>query len=491
MSCLVDRSQYEEPLRRYHDARLEGRTDVADLEAEALAANLGIAVAFARRSKGHASLEDVEAAAQIGLLEAMRTWDKDGGANLSTWARGPMAAKIREVKGQTVGAVRIPTKTLRAVREIAESGEDVDAACARMGKRASVVKAAMSVRSCEWTPEIGAASSMDDRVFAAEMDDALTGAAKCWRDEIDVLALAAAAESLAQRHAEHLAAAKTADPRTAAEHRALAEALWPASADGRLRVLSRLDYALGWAAEERELDVTCWRRHYVDGEQWTKIGEHCGVTRTRVQFRARRAERSIVDALLRATEWPDEAIEIWARRPAEVVALERLGVLTDSNPLEILYAVEDLEVALTEIDPRHAKAWADRSAGEPVPGKRKAARDMARRADAALRELLGTVGDAVQLELLSPGVGGDWLSISWLSPLAVACPVRVVRVTRLRGGHRRGASPPARALTKASRGRPHDDSLGCPASPGWVGCTGPPDGARAPPESFTVAALAA
>lgn len=502
MSCLADRTKYEEPLLRYHEARVEGRPDVAKLEAEALEANLGIAGAFARRVKGRAALEDVESAATMGLVEAMRSWTPAGGASLPTWAKGPMAAKVRQVKEETVGAVRVPSKTLRAAREIQESGEDIDAACAKLGKRPAVVKAAMALRSCELTPELGA-TSMEERVFEAEMEGALARAAQCWRGDGDPARLVAAAESLARRRAEQSGAAKkTGDPRKAVEHRTLADALWPASAEGRLRVLARLDYALTVAADERALDVACWRRHYVDGEQWTRIGEELGVTRTRVQFRARRAESAIGRALADASSTPDEALVLWARRPVEVLELERLGVVDlSTNPLEVLYAAEDLEVALTEIDCRYSRVWSARAAGHDYAEiaaelgvGRKTVQRWASRADAALRELLGSVGDAVQLELIPATTDAEWQSTSWWSPLSLSSAVRLVRVTRLRAGHRlrRRASSPTRGRSAAIGDQPYDDHLGCPASPGWVGCTGPPDEARAPPRSSSpIAAHAA
>ena len=71
MSCSADRSQYTEPLLRFHEARLAGSPDVDRRKAEAVKANLGIARAFARSAKGRSDREDIEAAAQLGLLEAL------------------------------------------------------------------------------------------------------------------------------------------------------------------------------------------------------------------------------------------------------------------------------------------------------------------------------------------------------------------------------------------------------------------------------------
>lgn len=491
MACSVD--QHRESLLRYAEARSSGSPDLARLEAEALAANLGIARSFAWSvAKGRSHREDVEAAASVALLESIRTWSADGGAALSTWAWGPMMAAFRKVAALTQ-AVAVPVKTLRTARAIAASGEDVDTACARLGKRSAPVKAALSVWSCELTDDLGA-TSMESTIFEDEMERLLEEAAACWRGPNARDRLLRAAESLARRRAELLASEKVTEAT-----RATAEALWPSDDEERVRVLSRLDYVLTVAHRGRKnprqqattaIDLECWRAHFVEGEMWAAIGEWLGgVSRTRAQNRAKRSEKWIAKYLQVAAEIPDEALEVWARRPAEVVELERLGILdSESDPLTILYAVEDLEVALTEIDERLARVWTARAHGLSLIEigaaeglGRKTARRLGARADAALRELLQVVGEAVQLELFS-SEGSTWTDVVWWSPLAKeAAPTISIRVRPLRAvrARRIAGRVSARAIDPTS-GAPVDD-LGSAASPGSIGCTGPPDGARASP----------
>lgn len=491
--ATLDRSQYTEPLLAYVAARDSGTPDVDRLESAALEANLGIARAFARRH-GRDHHEDVLAAAREGLLVALRKWSPEGGANLCTWAQGPMRDAVRRVQEHT-GPVRVARKTLRLALSIQASGEDVEAACQRLGKKSGPIKAALQIGPVrELTTDIGTAS-IEDSIAAAELRDemqsALRHAAKCWRGEDVETRLLRSAVSLTRRRAE-LLDGETPQP-------ALAEAMWPRDADARVGVLARLDYALSIAArslgkskrsaDSVEVDVECWARHYVNGEKWTTIGKELGVSRTRVQTRAKRAEPAIARALAVAAQLGTDALEVWARRPAEVVELERLGVLElNADPLTILYAVEDLEVALTEIDGRSARVWSARSHGDEQHGVgRKALRDLLRRADAALRSLLRREPEeseraADQLPLFPAVEPQPEREPVWWSPLAKEAAATVTTaIARLRSAARRGLNLVSARARSAARRWAESTSPGDGLLAGLIDCTGPPEDARAQP----------
>lgn len=481
MSIAIDRDQYTKPLIAYYHARVAGSPETARLESVAIAANIKIAKAFARANCGTTAIDDVEAAAMLGLVEAIRRWSPDGAANLSTFARGWMAANVQEAKAAT-WVVRVPRATLRAATAIRASGEDVADACARLNKQTGPIMAALGVRSCELSPEVGPLASFEDDLLEDEGIDVLADVAALWRGTDALARIACASESLAQRAKE--LRAKPGPERAATAVRALASTLWPADPQERLQVVARLDYALVVAASERETDVECWRRFYVEGESWVRIGAALGgVSRTRAQFRARRAEPAIARALAEALTIPPRALELWARRPANVRALERLGLVDAStDPLAILYLVEDLEVAVTEIDPAHArvwtaqrdgKSWAEIASIERIG--RKTARAWAGRADQSLLVLLQSSEPVRQLELQLAVVTSTWIVTSYFSPNSL---VRIDLASWTRAARQRHhVSRIAAGTSRGAAGNPAGDPSG-PAQEQTSSvsntCTGPP-----------------
>ena len=339
----------------YCEARDRGDEDLArELEGPALMANEGMAKAVSVRMCGTRD-EDFEQAAMLGMLESLRSYDPDQ-AKLSTHAWPRMQRRVAELAESTVLPVRVPTGTYRAVRrvklEAGRTGMGLDEAAKALGVPIRTVKRGLVV-GCSLEQVFAgvyAPEDFEEKLMHEEQVVLAEGVMPCWRrgtiEEVE-----SAARGLADR-AEQL---KRSDEE-------LARALWPDQAEARLEVLARLDAALWLLEREHGLDATLWRAHVVEGLQWRELAEEHGVTRQRVAFRARRRERRLAELLEGLAGVSRRGLELWAERPVMVEVLERMGLLAvEAEPVEVEYAVEDLEVALSEIDEIDAGVWQARN----------------------------------------------------------------------------------------------------------------------------------
>lgn len=256
-------------------------------------------------------LQDFLQAAALGFSIALHTYDASRGA-FRPWARlNIMSELIRAAR--STPTVAVPPKSLRARRMALSKMNGADLSPADLQEVADACRVSPGfvdrlakmplpktehLDAAQSEPDRGSASA-EDVVFETEAMAAIASVSSSWQNEAR---LRTAARSLCQRRTELLqAATKAKDTRSAHDHRAIAECFWPDSPDDRLRVLATLEGAIAaayqTANQRRAIDIECWRRHHVDGESWTAIGASLGVTRVRVQSRAKRGEHLIAAAL--------------------------------------------------------------------------------------------------------------------------------------------------------------------------------------------------